>query len=107
MSQPRARLWYTSRANRDVDEITGRYEEISGPDVALRFLDALDHTLDLVRTSPGIGIPCHRGSHRDLRRIPLSGSFDLWMLYYTPSATEIRVDRVFHSARDTKILFSR
>jgi len=29
------------------------------------------------------------------------------MLYYTPSATEIRIDHVFHSARDTKTLFTR
>ena len=94
-------LYYTRKASRDLEDITGYLQGEAGETIAIRFRDAVDRTVDLLRTTPNIGVASRAGSprHRDMRRLPLSHPFDRWMMFYTPASTEIRIDRVLHSAQ--------
>jgi len=103
----RLALSYTRKASSDLENITDYLQEQSGESIALRLLDAVDHTASLLQITPHIGIGCDFGSRRfpHMRRIVVSGPFHRWIIFYTPSATEIRIDRILHSAQNIPRLF--
>jgi plasmid stabilization system protein ParE len=98
----RTALHYTHQASHDLEDIADYLREEAGTAIALRFLDAVDHTTDLLRVTPYIGTALASVSvrHSNVRRLPLSAPFGRWMLFYEPAPTEIRIDRVLHSAQD-------
>jgi plasmid stabilization system protein ParE len=95
-------LHYTRKASRDLEDIASYLQEEAGTAIVLRFLDAVDRTADLLRITPYIGPALHTASprHPNVRRLPLSHPVERWMLFYEPSSTEIRIDRILHSAQD-------
>ncbi len=102
MSAPGLRCTFTSRANRELAAITQKLRDEAGVETAQRFLDALDHTTELISRYPRLGFPCRFASSewRDERRIPISGKFSLWLIFYAIAPGQIRVDRVLHGAQD-------
>jgi plasmid stabilization system protein ParE len=98
---------YTRKAGRDLEEIADYLEEQAGESTALRMLDAVNRTVGLLRSSPHIGIASNlaSGRYRRMRQIPLCASFDRWMMFYTPSATELRIHRILHSSQNWPRLF--
>jgi plasmid stabilization system protein ParE len=66
-------LKYTRKANRDLEGIADYLEGEAGELVALRMLDAVDRTVELIRMTPEIGMACHLSSGRDprLRRLQI------------------------------------
>lgn len=91
---PRAAAWT------DVDMAIDHYRQEAGDDLALRFVDALQHAYRLVATRPGIG--SLRFSHEldvpDLRCRKV-GRFP-YLLFYIERADHIDLWRVLHARRD-------
>lgn len=76
------------------------------PDAAERFLDAADHTFELLAEQPHMGrarkFPS--GSMKDLRSFRVNG-FDNYLIFYRPVSGGIEVLHVYHGARDLDALF--
>ena len=73
------------------------------PDVAVRFRDAVRHTVLSLQQHPFIG-PRYRSGNpqlQTLRTWPVTG-FEAIRIYYVPDADTIRVIRVLHGKRDVK-----
>ena len=75
--------------------------EYAGTATAVRFLAAVEKTLELVARSPGIGGPCEIDNRRliGLRSIAVS-KFKHYLLFYHAFEDRIELVRVLHSARD-------
>jgi plasmid stabilization system protein ParE len=101
------RLHYARKASRDLEAITDYIQDQAGELTAIRLLDAVDRTIDLLQTTPHLGVACNLASGRysRMRQIPIYGPFDRWTMFYTPSATELRIHRIIHSSRNWTRLF--
>jgi plasmid stabilization system protein ParE len=95
-------LHYTRKASRDLESIADHLQEEASALIALRFLDAIDRTTDLLLTTPQIGVTLNlaSGHYRRARRIPVHSPFERWTIFYTPSTSELRIHRVIHSAQN-------
>lgn len=75
--------------------------------LALRFLNAVDATLDLLSEHPGMGSMRHAeyfdAGMPTMRFFPIKG-FEKYLVYYFETATTVQVLRVIHSARDLQAL---
>lgn len=71
------------------------------PEAGIRFLDAVDETLQLIKTTPLIGRVKLIGKEKNIRMWFVKG-FSKHIIFYTYSRQEIRIIRVIHSARDYK-----
>ena len=71
------------------------------PDVARRFLDAVESAVDLLCRTPGFGSPKQLANPllAGLRSWPIPG-FPAVRLYYIYAGNELRVVRVLHGKRD-------
>ncbi len=88
-------------ANRDIEEITNYIFDLN-PLAAYRFLDNLDETFQLLADFPLIGRP--RPSLRaNLLSFPLSN----YLIFYTPAADGIDINRVIYGGRDLPNVFKR
>jgi plasmid stabilization system protein ParE len=68
----------------------------------------VEYTAELLSHSPGMGIPWDSaGSKRGMRRLPVSGAFDKWIIFYTHSRTALRIHRVFHGSQNIPVRFRR
>jgi plasmid stabilization system protein ParE len=101
------RLHYTRKASCDLEAIADYIQDQAGELTALRLLDAVDRTVDLLQTTPHIGIVCNLASGRysRMRQIPIYAPFDRWTIFYTPSVTELRIHRIVHSSQNWPRLF--
>jgi len=70
----------------------------AGPEVALRFVDAVEHALNQLEQFPYLGRIRHF-RQRGLRSWPVPG-FRRWLIFYLPQEDGIRVYRVIHSSMD-------
>jgi len=71
------------------------------PEVARRFLDAVESAVDLLRRTPGIGAPKQIANPllAGLRSWPIP-SFPAVRIYYIYAGNELRIVRVLHGKRD-------
>ncbi len=71
------------------------------PDIARRFLDAVESAVDMLSRTPGIGSPKQLANPllAGLRSWPVPG-FPSVRIYYIYAGNELRVVRVLHGKRD-------
>jgi toxin ParE1/3/4 len=92
-------------ADRDVREAAFAIAD-SNPTAAIRFVDAVRTTEELLLDSPGIG------TARDYGNPVLAGmrwhsvkGFRKYLIFYIPRSDGIEVVRVLHGARDLETIF--
>jgi toxin ParE1/3/4 len=93
-------------AKRDLIEQFVWYAENASVEVADRFLQAADATLDRLAEAPQSGIPLltPREELRGIRRWPVKG-FEKMLLFYLPLSNGLDLLRVVHGSRDLARLF--
>lgn len=89
-----------SHANRDVDDAVAYYLDEAGGDVALGFIDALEHAYTHIGRYPGTDSPhyAHELNLPGLRAWPLTRY--PYLVFYIEQPGYIDVWRVLHSKRD-------
>jgi len=99
------RIDWRPEAHADIEE-SAVFIGDDAPDVALRFLDAVEATVRRVAKNPAIG------AGRDFARSELTGlrffavkGFTKYLIFYRPIPNGIEVVRVLHGARDLGELF--
>ncbi len=92
------RLLKTSVAEKDVAEIAD-YISHDNIDAALRFLDAVEETGDLLAHWSHLGTEIDNPHIDDLRRMQVKG-FPNFLILYRPIDDGVVVLRVVHGARD-------
>jgi toxin ParE1/3/4 len=78
------------------------------PEIALRFKDAVRHTVDSLREHPLVGAR-YRSSKptlQNLRSWPVTG-FEAVRIYYLADTDAIHVIRILHGKRDVKGILER
>lgn len=98
------RIIRVPQARRDIVE-TAIYLEEQNPDAAMRFLAAVEDTLAILVTMPGIGVARTFGHARlaGLRWLPVRG-FEKHLIFYRSVDDGVEVIRVLHGARDIKAI---
>jgi toxin ParE1/3/4 len=88
------------RARQDIVQ-NALYLANENPDVARRFLDAVEETVAMIAAMPEMGAPrtYRHTALKDLRSIPVHG-FDKHLVFYRPLDPGIEIVRVLHGARD-------
>jgi plasmid stabilization system protein ParE len=78
------------------------------PEIALRFRDAVQHTVNSLREHPLVG--ARYGSNKtelqNLRSWPVAG-FEAIRIYYLAESDALHVIRVLHGKRDVKRILER
>jgi plasmid stabilization system protein ParE len=74
------------------------------PEVALRFLDAIEEALNAISRDPGIGSPKSFPNLPGLRSWPVPGFEDI-RIYYIEMPEILRIIRVLHGNRDLQRIF--
>ena len=84
----------------DIDDVTDYLLEKGGPDVALRFLEAVKRVEELVASMPGIGALRDFGDPEliGMRMLPIP-RFPKYLLYYRATDQFLVVFRVIHGAQ--------
>ena len=93
-------------ADREVDELAD-YIAQDNLDAALRFLDAVQKTFDLISEHPGIGSP--RFAHLPMlegMRVCAVTDFESYLVFYLERETYVDVLRVLYGARDIPAILS-
>jgi toxin ParE1/3/4 len=90
-----------TRANQDIDQIAARIAA-DNLDAAIRFLDAVPESLDLLAMFPGAGKTQGARSSRlaQLRSWPMGGAFRNYLIFYIQREGGIEVLRVLHGAQE-------
>ncbi len=78
---------------------TADYLAEDDPEVADRFFDAVEATLENIRGQPKIGSTRQFRGQTDIRMWFVRG-FEKSLIFYTEDADEIVILRIIHSARD-------
>ena len=87
------------------DDITGQFGwylvEKDAPDVALRFLDAVEKSVEQLIQMPGSGAPklLKNPALADLRAWPVEGFEDM-RIFYLVQGDSLKVIRILHGKRD-------
>lgn len=86
----------------DFARIARWYVREAGPEVAQRWLNALDATVQELGNTPGLGRRRHfrHPELSGLRSFPIQRPFHRYLLFYRWGAEELAVERVIHGARD-------
>lgn len=87
-------------ARRDINSAAAYYASEAGPQVAVRFVDAVERTLENIRRQPSAGSP----RYQHLLGLPhlrsrQCGSFP-YLVFYEERAEDVDVWRVIHAKRD-------
>jgi toxin ParE1/3/4 len=92
-------------ARREIKAHSIYLEEHTGPEVADRFLAAVQDTLEDLATTPKMGPLCgfRRAATRRFRRWAVKG-FENWLIFYQPKRVGIEVAHIIHGARDIENL---
>jgi toxin ParE1/3/4 len=94
------------QARRDIEDTVDHYLEEAGPQVAGRFIAAVDEAFDLLSRNPGIG------SLRFATELHLPGvrcwPLRPWpqLVFYVERERSVEVIRVLHAARDIPAHFA-
>ena len=78
------------------------------PEIALRFRDAVRHTVESLREHPRVGARyrSRKPGLQELRSWPVAG-FEAIRIYYLAESDAIQVIRVLHGKRDVKRILER
>jgi len=78
------------------------------PEIALRFRDAVRHTVDSLRVHPLVGARygSRRPEFRNLRSWPVAG-FEAVRIYYFAESDALHVIRILHGKRDVQRILER
>ena len=90
----------TPRAASDIDACFAWIRK-DNPAAALRLLDAIERTCDLLSRMPGIGSPRYAEISlvHGVRMLPVTG-FKNYLLFYIEHEDSVDIIRVLHGARD-------
>lgn len=90
----------TPRADSDIDACFAWIRK-DNPAAALRLLDAIERTCDLLSRMPGIGSPRYAEISlvHGVRMLPVTG-FKNYLLFYIEHEDSVDIIRVLHGARD-------
>lgn len=93
------------QAERDIEQCFV-YIGVDNLDAALRFLDAIENSLETISENPLIGSPREFGNAgiKNLRMWLVTG-FENYEIFYLAEDEMIDVIRVLHSARDLEGIF--
>lgn len=80
--------------------------EEDAPEVAMRFMDAIEEALAAIVRSPGVGSPRFFSNLPGLRSWPVPAFEDI-RVYYLETNESIRIIRVLHGSRDLKRILRR
>lgn len=99
------RIDWRPEARVDVEE-SAVFIGADAPDVALRFVDAVEATVRRLAKNPALGQArdFERSELTELRYFAVKG-FTKHLVFYRPLASGIEVVRVLHGARDLGALF--
>jgi len=88
-------------ARADIVECTVYLVEEAGREIAERFLDAVDSTLETLASMPEIGSARALASPRlrGLRQWAVKG-FPNYLVFYVPTTTSVSIVRILHAGRD-------
>jgi plasmid stabilization system protein ParE len=102
----KARCLFLPAADRDIDSLARYYAREAGIDTAVRFLDAVKRTCEMLATHPRMGWPC-RLRHPELAstRVFRVLGFDKILVFYRPAKNRVEVLRVQHGSRHLESLF--
>jgi toxin ParE1/3/4 len=92
------RVQTTSLARKDIIE-SAEFIARDNIDAAVRFLDAVEITLEMIKATPAIGRKKEIGGEHNLRMWFVK-DFPKHLVFYTASKSEIRIVRIIHSSRD-------
>ena len=83
-----------------------RYIASDNPDVAARFVPAVEATCAQLLSLPGMGSVRNfvQEGLQGVRVLPVTG-FEHYLIFYAPIGNRIQVIRVLHAARDYPTLF--
>jgi toxin ParE1/3/4 len=97
-----ARVLKREAARRDLVQQWVWYAENAGIEVADRFLQAAEKTLDLLSTQPESGARffTRHPALQTMRRFPVSDGFGKILLFYLPLPDGVDLVRVTHAGRD-------
>jgi len=86
---------------RDVKSTIDYFDDVHADDVALRFLDALDQTIDFIREFPDLGNPWEstKPRHAGLRFRLVKG-FESYVLIYRRDDQQIIILRALYGSRN-------
>ncbi len=106
MSRLPLRASYSLQAEEDLNRQADYMVDNGSPSASERFVDSVAHTVSLLEWSPGLGrrLPSRGGGASRLRWIAVSGSFGGWLVFYTYTETDLRVERVLNGVRDLSAL---
>jgi plasmid stabilization system protein ParE len=107
MSKRPLRVVYGPEAKLDLIERATYLADEAGLNVSDRFVDAVAHTLDLLSKMPDLGrvFGSRKSRRRELRYISVSGAFDHTIIFYTHTASELRVERLLHGSQNLPRFF--
>jgi len=107
MSGPSLRVTFAPDANRDLVDQADFLSIEAGLAVSNRFIQAVAHTVDLLSQMPGMGRVFRPANNRqiELRTIPVSRPFHRSVIFYTSTATQLRIERILHSAQNLHRFF--
>lgn len=88
--------------NRDFDLQYRWYLEHAGEEIAERYLTALIESLQLLARQPTLGQPRRFGhpTLRELRCFRVAPPFDVHLIFYRHTESELFAERIMHGARD-------
>jgi plasmid stabilization system protein ParE len=101
----RVELRLTEVAVSDIQEQADWYERRSGPALARRWENEVTAALIRIEKNPRSGAKCGFSADelQGIRRMPIAG-FPRHLIFYRAEASEIRILRVVHGARDLESL---
>ena len=90
----------TPKADSDIDTCFAWIRK-DNPAAALRLLDAIERSCDLLSGMPGIGSPRYAEISlvHGVRMLPVAG-FENYLLFYIENEDSVDVIRLLHGARD-------
>lgn len=93
-------------AVRDLTAIWVWYADQGGTEIADRFYEAVEQTLESVARSPEIGVRVESRvkALAGMRRIAVGGGFGKHLLFYVSTEKRIELVRVAHGMRDLETL---
>ncbi len=103
------KVFYRQAASDDVVRQFRHYLiEQNVPEIALRFRDAVRHTVDSLREHPLVGARyrSRKPELQNLRSWPVAG-FEAVRIYYLAESDAMHVIRVLHGKRDVKRILER
>ncbi len=106
MTQQRL-LHFSPEAKRDLRGHIAYLGREASPRIAQRFVEKVQHSALLLLNMPGMGSPVlpPLRKHQEVLSFIVSAPFGRWILFYTVSSTEVRIERVIHGYQDlTRLL---